>query len=209
MNLQYTIIDKVTGAIRRTGTCPDIVYQYQCQSDELIIDGCFSDALFYYDLVNQTMVSIPSQPTTFHRWDSIDKTWKDTRTVDRVRTEKLQAIEIEREARINAPILIGAVLVDADEKSQRNITNKLSEIQDLQSLSLPGLEPEECVWRLADDSMLTFANESEYQTWLIQLAIAIRKRGTQAYLWSWTKKGQLHALGDNLEALIDFDSASD
>lgn len=209
MNLPYTIIDKITGAIKRTGTCPDIVYQYQCQADEMIMTGYHNDLEFYYDVVNHVMIAIPPAPTTFHRWNPESKTWVETRTADGTRAIQEKAIEAEREARIAAPILFDGVMVDADDKSQRNIVNKIDEIRDLTSLGEPGLAPEECVWRLADNSMWQAIDEAAYQTWLTQLAVVIRKRGTQAYTWSWAKKGELLALGDDLSALLAFDPTSD
>ena len=100
---------------------------------------------------------------------------------------KLAAVEAERDARIRAAIAYNGRMVDADQRAQQNITDKISELTAREATGT-AMPLETMVWRDADNQTATFETEAEMKMWLQGLVIAITQRGTEAYTWSWQVK---------------------
>src|SRR4030095_576105 len=70
-------------------------------------------------------VQMPAQPSANHECNFVTKTWVDPRGLSDFRALKRRDIEVEREARINAPISYDGAMLDADKQAQNNISAKL------------------------------------------------------------------------------------
>jgi hypothetical protein len=158
----------------------------------------------YWD--GQAVQPKPAQPSPYHVFDWSTKTWG--ADLEAIRTAKRGAIEAQRELQIYAPLIVyDSINLDADARSQRNITEKLNDIALREQESDP-MPAEMLMWRDADNVDHTFETQAAYRSWLNGLAIALGLRGTQAYAWSWAKKAALDALGNDVEALLAFDATT-
>lgn len=120
-------------------------------------------------------------------WDPMAEVWVDARPFATQQAAKLAAVEAERDARIRAPIAYNRRMVDADQRAQQNITDKISELTAREATGT-AMPLEAMVWRDADNQTATFETEAEMKMWLQGLVIAITQRGTEAYTWSWQVK---------------------
>jgi hypothetical protein len=153
--------------------------------------------------VQDGQLRLAGQPPAMHAWDWQTRSWKPD--FDAAKAAMRQAIEAERERRIYARVIVyDGKNVDADAWAQRNISEKLNDIARREQEGVP-MPVEMLMWRDADNVDHQFADQAAYRSWLNGLAIALGLRGTQAYAWSWGKKAQLDALGDDLEALAGFE----
>lgn len=115
--------------------------------------------------------------------------------LQRGKDEMRVAIERERDRRMNDPLIVLAdgTRLDADAISIDRLSKKLLA---LQSYEVQGREAptDECFWRDYDNNTITFASHTAYKNWLSEVATTIDQRGTQAFVWSVTKKGELNAI---------------
>jgi hypothetical protein len=116
-------------------------------------------------------------------------------TLQRGKDELRGVIDRERDRRTNDPLILLAdgTRLDADALSIDRLSKKLLA---LQSYEAQGKEApaDECFWRDYDNNTLTFGSHSEYKTWLSEFATTLDQRGTQAFIWSVTKKAELDAI---------------
>ena len=133
-------------------------------------------------------------------WES--KQWEDPRGVKELQAQYLAAVEKEKAARKSAPIFYDGHLVDAHATAQTNIANKLNELNAIESLGL-STEPETLYWRVADNSTVVFDSLASMKAWLLGLVIAISRRASEIYSWSWAKKEKIRSSTskEELEAL--------
>lgn len=69
--MNFTVYNKTTGKILRTGSCPDDQFHLQANEDE-IIEGNYPDNLFYWD---EEFKPIPPKPDGFYNFDYTSKSW--------------------------------------------------------------------------------------------------------------------------------------
>ena len=133
---------------------------------------------------------LPERPNEDHQFNYNTWLWEDARALDNTRVSKAQLIEQARDALILAPIFYQGKLLDADERAQTNITNKINEFESRLSLGQE-VPSEQLVWRDANNINTTFTSRVDMLLWLRGLAVSISERGTNAYAWSWAKKAEV------------------
>lgn len=69
--MNFTVYNKTTGQILRTGSCPDDQFQDQAKGNE-IVEGLYPDAEYYWD---NGFIKIPSKPEGFYDFNYTTKTW--------------------------------------------------------------------------------------------------------------------------------------
>jgi hypothetical protein len=190
-----------SGDILNIGHCPDGEEHTQIEVGAYLYLG---EATFN-DRINPVTGELipngkPPQPTPDHDWDNTAKVW--VVNMDRARATKCKEIERLRDTRIFAPIVYDGANVDADARSQGNISVKLSGIALREGI---GQETASYtwVWRDADNVDHMFASQAAYKAWLVGLALLIEDRGLGVYVWSWGKKAEVQAATtlEELEAI--------
>lgn len=74
----YTIFDKNTGRIIRTGTCQDETFNKQT-TEFSIIEGIYQDNQYYW--MNNNFYPIPPKPGQHYYFDYTTKTWVQNTTI--------------------------------------------------------------------------------------------------------------------------------
>lgn len=69
--MNFTVYNKDTGQILRTGSCPPDQFAIQAQSNE-IVEGIYPDNEYYWDNGFQPM---PTKPEGFYEFDYTTKQW--------------------------------------------------------------------------------------------------------------------------------------
>lgn len=69
--MNFTVYNKNTGQILRTGSCPPDQFNLQAQGNE-IVEGLYPDNLYYWDDGFQPM---PTKPKGFYDFDYATKQW--------------------------------------------------------------------------------------------------------------------------------------
>ena len=69
--MNFTVYNKNTGQILRTGSCPPDQFNLQAQGNE-IVEGTYPDNLYYWDNGFKTM---PTKPEGFYEFDYKTKQW--------------------------------------------------------------------------------------------------------------------------------------
>lgn len=136
------------------------------------------------------LVEKPLMPTPYHDWDWESLSW--VFNVEKCRAAAIKRIEQRREDKINSPFNYAGVVLDADAKAQRNISAKITELNQRIALGIP-CPPELRVWRDANNTMHTFEDDAAYLAWLVGASIAITARGSQAYAESWQAKDEVNS----------------
>lgn len=113
------------------------------------------------------------------------------------------AVEQQLQARLQAPIQVGEILLDGDATAQSNLQAKLTEMKARLDLGL-ATPVEMLVWRDYDNTMHTWDTLAEYYAWLAGYAVQLSTRGTLLYRQSWWHKDAIDALG-SLEAVQAYD----
>lgn len=121
----------------------------------------------------------------------------------RDKTRLKLAVGQELQARIQAPIQVGDILLDGDEKAQGNLQSKLTEMKARLDLGLP-TPVEMLVWRDHHNVTHSWETLTEYYTWLAGYAVLLSTRGTLLYRQSWLHKEAIETL-DSLEAARAYD----
>jgi hypothetical protein len=121
----------------------------QFENPQRVHIGFVDSATQYHDLATDEPVNIPERPSSYHVFDWPTHTW--VADLDAIRTAKRQAIEAQREALIYAPLIVyDGKTLDAEARSQRNITEKLNDITRREQESDP-MPAEMLMWRDADN----------------------------------------------------------
>lgn len=78
--MNFTVYNKTTGQILRTGSCPPDQFNIQAQGNE-IIDGSYADNLYYWD---NGFKEIPPKPQGFYDFNYTTKKWvlNETQTIN-------------------------------------------------------------------------------------------------------------------------------
>lgn len=203
--MKYAIYN-AAGDILRTGHCPDGEEPNQAHDGEAVFIG---DATFQ-DLIDPTDGTlIPGgkgvQPSPDYDWSDATRAW--VGNIDRARAGKKALIELERDGRSVAPVLVyDSINLDADMRAIENLKSKLAELDSRDALG-QSLTADQCVWRDADNGMHQWPDQASYKAWLQGFAVALGTRGTDAYAWSWQKKAQLDAL-TTFDDVVAFDAIS-
>lgn len=116
--------------------------------------------------------------------------WRDMRTLEGTRVKKATLVNTERARRSVVPIEYSGRRLDADQRAQKNISDKLSEIKAREDMGQE-MPPELMLWRDADNIDQTFENMGQMKAWLQGLVVAIAQRGTEAYVWAWQMKAAI------------------
>lgn len=152
---------------------------------------------------NGALHLVPPAPSACCEWDWPTKSWIES--LELAKSAKRQAIERERDSRVVAQVIVyDGKNLDADAASIDRLSKKLAALAayEARGAEIPaGL----CFWRDADNVTHTFASHTEYKNWLSGLAIAIDARGSQAFAWSWQKKGEVDA-ATTIEAVAAIDA---
>jgi hypothetical protein len=152
-------------------------------------------------MVDGELVDLGAKPSPWHYYDYPASQW--VMDWDKARAARRAEVDAERSIRTNAVIVQDGITLDADLASQRNVTDKLGEIADREALADP-MPAELLIWRDHDNVSHSFADQATYKAWLQALRIAIAQRGTELYVWAWTKKAQIDA-ATTLEELMAVD----
>lgn len=191
MTVPFTICEAVTGRVLRSGFMgTEADAKLQAREGEVCYLGSLGPLQYLRD---GEPVDMPARPSALHVWDWTADVWAEDLVVGRAAA--LDRIEAERIARTSAPIEQGDVLLDADGTAQSNVSAKLQEIAQCRALGLE-MPAELLIWRDANNQTHTFDDLDAYAEWLGSLAVAITRRGTQAYAWAWTQKAALSAAAD-------------
>lgn len=199
--MEYTIIDAATGEVKRSGYCPDLLFQYQCGSGELILPGRHRGTDVFWD--GEKMVDIPSSPSAYHQWSPAQKAWIDHRTDDQLRNALRAEVDAERDRRLAAPLDYDGSSLDADADSLALMERKLLSI-DRYVAAGEEMLPQELVWQTADNQLRSFKSSADYKQWLSGLVVAIYRRDAQTRAWSFDRKSAIEA-ASSTEDLKSFD----
>jgi hypothetical protein len=156
------------------------------------------DLLVRYRFMNNQLVELAPRPSDRHIWSG--SAW-----VPDLITAKADLdtqIERERDKRIYSLIAYDNKVIDADPVSQKNLANKIAEMQAKKELNLP-TSVEMLLWRDADNVTHSWETAEAYLDWLYGFAVVLSERGTQIYASSWQHKGNIAAL-TTLEALENY-----
>jgi hypothetical protein len=128
------------------------------------------------------------KPSDFHVWNPLDRVWD--YPLQPLVDAALERIEQGRLIQNYAIIEYDGSMLDGDLKSQKNISDKITELNEA---TLLGIETpaETLLWRDANNVMHYFETVAAYRAWLGGLAVALAQRGTMAYVWAWQQKALL------------------
>jgi hypothetical protein len=79
----YITYNKITGEIIQLNVASDISaiqHLVTDTTDILEIPSEINTGMFYVDVVSKNLVAIPDQPSVYHKFDYLTKTWQDVRT---------------------------------------------------------------------------------------------------------------------------------
>jgi len=79
----YITYNKITGEIIQLNVASDISsiqHLVTDTTDILEIPDAIDTGMFYVDILSKNLVAIPDQPSSYHKFDYLTKTWQDTRT---------------------------------------------------------------------------------------------------------------------------------
>lgn len=139
-------------------------------------------------ITNGVLINRPDSPGDDYMWNTTSRTW--AIPMDKFITASTQRIEQGRLSRNYTVIVYDGSNLDGNAVAQRNISNKITELQQSITLGI-ATPPELLIWRDADNEMHSFGTQQELLNWLGGLAIALAQRGTDAYLWAWGQKTAL------------------
>lgn len=199
--MKYIIYD-ADGGIIRTGWAPEVAHdpiRDHAEGRALFFeeDIIADDTTHFVDPVNRVLHAIPTRPTQWHVWVQGDRLWRGD--VGAVLAARRAAIDLERDRRIEEPVMFSGASVDADAAAMTSIRDKLASIAQLET-SLQVLPPTSCIWRDAGNKTHTFESMDLYKDWLGRLLVAIEARNTEAKVWSWDRKQEL-------DRITEFDAA--
>lgn len=143
----------------------------------------------------------PLRPSEFHHWNQAEERW--VGDIDGAVQARKQEVDQYLQARIQAPIQVGDILLDGDTVAQSNLQSKLTEMKARLDLGLP-TSAELLVWRDHHNVTHSWETLTEYYTWLAGYAVLLSTRGTLLYRQSWLHKEAVAAL-DSLEAVQAYD----
>lgn len=198
----FAVYDKRTGEIVNLGQCQDQLLALQAPDrNHGVFEGKaeFSDKI---DPVTKKRIiggnPLPSKepPTMAHVL--VGREWVPDYAV--LRKIKKNEIHTERNNRVYEMIIVDGTAIDADERSQIALGQKLTELND-PAATQP--YPELLRWRAANNQMREFANAGQMRLWLQSAVQALARRRSEAYAWSWQRKAALAATPDDqLESFV-------
>ena len=136
------------------------------------------------------VVDAGSRPAPMHRINMQTLRWEDGRSAEAVLEAKLKALDSKREELSSAPLLVGTILLDADEIALNNLKSKLEVVQQRVRLNL-STPSEYFIWRDANNVTHHWNSLQTYYDWLTQFAIALEERNTLLYVRCWQLKEAL------------------
>lgn len=199
MKLQpFSLID-VNGRVLVCGVSEEIP---EHPERVLTVNGLPPDSNHYWCFTDNQWKARPACPNQGYVFNWENKQWEDPRGVKELQAEYLAAVEKEKVARKAAPIFYDDHLVDAHTTAQTNIANKLNELNAIEALGL-SVESVALYWRVADNSTVVFDSLASMKAWLLGLVIAISRRASEIYSWSWAQKEKIRSSTskEELEAL--------
>jgi len=69
--MNFTVYNKFTGQILKTGSCPADHFDLQAQDNE-VVEGIYPDDKYYWD---NGFIAMPLKPEGFYNFDYTTKTW--------------------------------------------------------------------------------------------------------------------------------------
>ena len=195
---KYSLIDDF-GRVLLAGISEEIPEHKDCV---LTVNDTAPDANHYWCFTDNQWKARPASPDFSYEFNWETKQWEDPRGVKELQAQYLAAVEKEKAARKAAPIFYEGHLVDAHATAQTNIANKLNELNAIEALGL-SVESVALYWRVADNSTVVFDSLALMKAWLLGLVVAISRRSTEIYSWSWAKKEKIRSSTskEELEAL--------
>lgn len=195
------VYDPATGEILRTVTAPDDLIADNVQAGEAYLETSefVTGDTHYVD--SWGLVEKPPRPSGFHQWDSVTRQWAADLPAAKAFVQQL--VDRQRARRIAFPLAYDGKSLDADESARTNLSNKITEMAQRASLSLP-TPAELLVWRDADNNTWSWATPVEYANWLGGFAVAMAERGTLNYMTAWQHKTNLDAL-TTVEDVLAYD----
>jgi hypothetical protein len=183
MTVSFTICEAETGRPLRPGSmATEADAAKQVRPGETLYLGALAADQY---LVDGKPVQRQQQPSPDHRWVWSAHAWLED--LDGARQAARERIEIQRLSLTVQPIEFEGLALDADITAQGNVSAKLQEIAQCRLLGT-AMPAELLFWRDADNVTHAFDSLDAYATWLGRLAIAITRRGTEAYAWAWAQK---------------------
>lgn len=130
-------------------------------------------------VVNGVLTEPSAAPSVNHVYNYDTRTWDFP--LDTVIAAATQRIEMGRLAKNYAVIEYEGSNLDGDRTAQKNISDKILELDE--SIRLSITTPSELfIWRDADNIMHSFETITEFKDWLGGLTVALAQRGTLAYV---------------------------
>jgi hypothetical protein len=173
--MKYAIYN-ASGEILRIGDCPE---------EDVALQALEGEAVYRGEAGHNDRVD-PATGDLIPNGKPVD--------VERARAHKQAEIARARDARINAPIIdYDGKRIDANRRAIDNVQGKLAEIAARELTGEPA-PAAQLVWRTANNDMVSFQDMATYKAWLCGLAVALAARASDAYAWSWQKKGELEKL---------------
>ena len=194
-----------TGEIlsRITGNDEHINNIYVGEGEAAIISDVFCDQ-GYID-AGQVFSFTPSEaPSPYHEWDWTTKSWLPN--LNAAITSRKNAIDQERDRRINSPLTYNGKNLDADARARENLKSKLEEIKSREALSLP-MPTSMLVWRDADNVTHSWPTQEAYKAWLEGFTVAMSERGTMIYAAAWQHKANIDVL-TGINEILAYDFAT-
>ena len=186
--MKLTILSKPSGEIYSA-----MYGEYDDQPDSLVIDFDENIELLFneYMVFEGQLLHIGPRPTLFHFPDITTRGWLPN--LDAAKAAKKTEIEVERNRRINEPLIYDGKVLDADQAARDNLKAKLEEVRERIRLNML-MAPELLVWRDNANMTHSWATIEAYHDWLAGYAVAMSDRGTRCYACAWYHKDVLEQL---------------
>lgn len=178
---------------------PTVDVEYVLLPDE--VDD--SDVVANWYRKNDQWVIRPTKPTKFHEWNAELESW--VPNCELAKAAKKSEIKKELSKRSVNPISVGNILLDASAASQKNLADKLQEVNERIRLGL-NMDQSMLVWRDATNAVRCWGDLESYRDWLSVFAIALAERGTRLHQAAWTHKDMIDSLG-TVEEIMNYDAS--
>lgn len=136
----------------------------------------------YY--LNETWVAKPERTSPIHYWDAPGKQWVDHRTLNQVKDAQWSFVKSARQAAIEAHLVTPFGTFDADQSSQKAITDSVLMLQTLASIG----QPTTIDFTLADNSTVTLDT-----TQMVTVGLLLGQQTQVAHAQARTLRTQIEA----------------
>lgn len=147
--MKFTVYCVETGEIASVIDCPLGMENLQIGMGQGIIEGAFSDEIYYVE--NGEAITIPASPSPHHQFNYSTKQWEDPRTLADLQAARWTAIKAAREGEEFGTFTWDGSTFDSDLTSQSRIQGAAQ----LAQIALAAGQPFSIEWTLANNTART------------------------------------------------------